>query len=261
MSAVELVYGRHAVSALVESDLAGVLELWLLDGRDDELTRDLEAKAMAAGVHVQRMPRRTLDRKLDGARHQGVAARYRPSGAGAGGVLNVALEDLTEGVSENSLVLALDGVDDPRNLGACLRSAAAAGASAVIAPRSRGASVTPAARKAAAGGAEVVPFVAVANLARALTQLGEAGFNRVGTAADAPGTLWQADLRGPLVLVLGGEHQGLRRLTREHCDLLVRIPMAGARGAAAVADGLVVESLNVSVAAGVCLFESLRQRG
>jgi 23S rRNA (guanosine2251-2'-O)-methyltransferase len=147
------------------------------------------------------------------------------------------------------LLLVLDGVTDPHNLGACLRTADAAGVDAVVAPRDRAAGLGPTVRKVAAGAAESVPFVQVTNLARTLAWLAEAGVWRIGLAGEGEGTLHAADLRGPLALVLGSEGRGLRRLTREHCDLLLRIPMAGS-----------VESLNVSVAAGVALFEARRQR-
>ncbi len=159
------------------------------------------------------------------------------------------LERRLDALDHPPLLLVLDGVQDPHNLGACLRSADAAGADAVLAPRDRAAGLTPAVRKVAAGAAEHLPFVVVTNLARALRALRERGVRVVGTAGEAETSLYAAELRGPLALVVGGEARGLRRLTREHCDLLVALPMAGA-----------VESLNVSVAAGVALFEAVRQR-
>jgi 23S rRNA (guanosine2251-2'-O)-methyltransferase len=147
------------------------------------------------------------------------------------------------------LLLILDGVQDPHNLGACLRSAAAAGATAVIVPKDRAATLTPTARKVAAGGAERVPLVRVTNLARCMKDLQDAGIWIVGLAGEAEASLYSVDLKGPMAIAMGGEGEGLRRLTREHCDYLAKIPMASG-----------MESLNVSVAAGISLFEALRQR-
>ena len=180
------------------------------------------------------------------ARHQGVVARCR--------AVTVWQEDdldqLLDGLSVPPLLLVLDGVQDPHNLGACLRSADAAGVHAVIAPRDRAVGLTPVVRKVASGAAETVPFIQVTNLARTLRTLKDKGLWTVGADAEGDGDVFSADLRGPTVLVMGAEGQGMRRLTREHCDLLVRIPMQGT-----------VESLNVSVATGICLFEAVRQRG
>jgi 23S rRNA (guanosine2251-2'-O)-methyltransferase len=181
----------------------------------------------------------------EGVRHQGVIARVRRQAAKIDE--HNLLSALTRTV--NPLVLVLDGVQDPHNLGACLRSAAAAGALAVIVPRDNSAPLTPVARRAAAGAAESLPLVTVTNLARTLRDLKEAGVWIYGASHDAEASLYETDLRGPVALVLGGEGKGLRRLTREHCDGLFRIPMSGA-----------VESLNVSVAAGISLFEVMRQR-
>lgn len=237
--------GWHAVSAVLATDRA-VARVLVRAGRDDARVRELRDRAAGRGVAVEEAAADELDGLLPGIDHQGVvafAAPARPLDEGS-------LDDLLEAAS-SPLVLVLDGVQDPHNLGACLRSAAAAGAAAVIVPKDRSASLTPAARKVAAGGAEVVPLARVTNLVRTLKRLQGRGFWVAGTAADAPTALHQVDLTGPLALVLGGEGAGLRRLTRETCDVLACIPMAAAG----------VASLNVSVAAGICLYEARRQRG
>jgi 23S rRNA (guanosine2251-2'-O)-methyltransferase len=187
----------------------------------------------------------SLDKLADGGRHQGVLAEV----AARSGDPETQLEEALEAAGPTPLLLVLDGVQDPHNLGACLRSADAAGVAAVIAPRDRAAGLTPVVRKVAAGAAEAVPFVAVVNLARTLRELKERGLWLVGTDDSADKSLHDVDLTGPLALVMGSEGEGMRRLTRECCDQLVSIPMAGA-----------VESLNVSVATGVVLFEAVRQR-
>ena len=194
---------------------------------------------------MNEVPRATLDRMLGGVRHQGIAARYRSST----GARVVDLGGVLASAGADALLLVLDGVQDPQNLGACLRSADAAGADAVVVPRRRAVGLTPAARMAASGAAERVPLVVVGNLAQALRELGAAGVVRLGAAAGAGAPYTGADLRGPVAVVLGGEGGGLRRLTAELCDALVHIPMrAGA------------QSLNVSVAAAILLFEARRQR-
>ncbi|HEY5790338.1 MAG TPA: 23S rRNA (guanosine(2251)-2'-O)-methyltransferase RlmB [Gammaproteobacteria bacterium] len=241
----EIVGGFHAVRAALGGG-AEVLGLWLDRQRRDARVRDLRALAAQAGVTVELVAREVLDRMAPGVNHQGVVARCRGSVARDEGALRV----LVEGLAGPALLLVLDEVTDPHNLGACLRTAAAAGADAVIAPRDRAAGLTATARKVAAGTAEWLPFFQVTNLARTLGWLAERGVWCVGLAGDAAQTLAEADLAGPLALVLGSEGRGLRRLTRERCDLLLRIPL-DAR----------VESLNVSVAAGVALFEARRQRG
>ncbi len=159
------------------------------------------------------------------------------------------LEELLERTETPPLILVLDGVTDPHNLGACLRTADAAGATAVIVPKDKSATLTPVVRKVACGAAEVIPLVAVTNLARTLEKLQQRGLWVVGTAGEAEQEIYQQDLTGPLVMIMGAEGKGMRRLTREHCDFLVKLPMAGS-----------VSSLNVSVATGVCLFEAVRQR-
>jgi 23S rRNA (guanosine2251-2'-O)-methyltransferase len=242
-----LIFGLHAVAAALHHQPDEVRELWADRGRQDRRVETLLRDAQERGVTVHRIARREMDQLAPpGARHQGVIARVQaPEPAPRQDLLA-----LVQQLQEPALLLALDGVQDPHNLGACLRSADGAGAQAVIAPKDRASGLTPAARKVASGAAETVPFYPVTNLVRALEQLKQAGVWAVGLAGEAEQELYQLDLSGPVVLVLGAEGAGLRRLTREACDWLVRIPMHGGVG-----------SLNVSVAAGICLFEARRQRG
>ena len=241
----QLIYGRHAVAALLERDPAGIQELWLQDGRDDAMSRRARALALRHGISLHAVPRATLDRMLDGARHQGIALRYRASGASP----VPDLDGLLAALGDAALLLVLDGVQDPHNLGACLRGADAAGVDAVIVPRRRAVGLTPAVRKAACGATERVPLVTVANLAQALRSMRGAGVRLFGAAANAGIPYTQADLLGPVAIVLGGEGRGLRRLPAELCDQLIHVPMRAG-----------VESLNVSVAAALCLYEARRQR-
>jgi 23S rRNA (guanosine2251-2'-O)-methyltransferase len=237
------IYGLHAVRALVERRPQAVVSATILadaSGPLEELAREL-AKLR---VPVERVRRPELDRLCDGASHQGVVIEVRGAATAELGDL----EDLVMQRGRAVRLLVLDGVEDPRNLGACLRTADAAGVDAVVVPKAHSAPLTAAAIKAATGAAETVPLVRAPNLARTLTWLKEAGVWVVGADAEAPQTLYAAKLEPPIALVLGGEGRGLRRLTRDTCDELVSIPMAGA-----------VASLNVSVATGVVLFELLRQ--
>lgn len=239
----EWVTGFHAVRAALAAGT--VAEVWLASERRDGRSRELEGTCHEANVPVKRVARRQLDALAAGV-HQGVAARVSAGlEPGDEGTLEALLDDL----HEPPLLLIVEGVTDPRNLGACMRSAEAAGAHAVVVPRSRTAPLTPAARKAASGAAERLPLIFVANLARTLRWLEQRGVLRVGLAGQGEALLWSVDLRQPCALLLGAEDTGLRQLTRQHCDQLVRLPMAGE-----------VESLNVSVAAGVALFEAVRQR-
>ncbi len=238
------VYGLHAVAALLQRAPERVREVVLQEGRGDARIQALVEEAHTAGLPVTRCPRAELDERYPEWTHQGALLRCRESAP----LSEHDLPALLEGVAE-PLVLVLDGVQDPHNLGACLRTADAAGVTAVVAPRDKAVSLTPVVRKVACGAAETVPFVVVTNLARTLRSLGDAGLWIIGTAGEADADLYQADLTGPVALVLGAEGKGMRRLTREHCDRLISIPMFGS-----------VSSLNVSVATGVCLFEALRQR-
>jgi 23S rRNA (guanosine2251-2'-O)-methyltransferase len=238
--------GIHAVAAVLDNDPTALLELMVAREARNPRLDELMAQARSAGVAVQRAPRATLERLGAGVRHQDVLASVRERPAPD----ERSLPELVAQAGANALFLVLDGVTDPHNLGACLRSAAAAGVTAVVVPKDRSAPLNAAARKAAAGGAEIVPLVRVTNLARAMETLKQAGVWTVGLAGEATEDLYRRDLRGPLALVLGAEGEGMRRLTGERCDFLVRIPISDR-----------MESLNVSVAAGVCLFEARRQRG
>lgn len=243
MKPVEI-YGLHSVKAVLEREPQRALHIWTQQGRDDERMAEIIALAARFGVHVDHVAKAKLDQRSDG-QHQGVIALIKPAPEWQE-------EDLLDWVASGRVtpfLLILDGVTDPHNLGACLRSADAAGVSAIVMPRDKSAALTAAARKVASGAAETVPVVRVTNLARTMRSLREVGIWLVGTAGEASQTLYQADLRGPLALVMGAEGKGMRRLTREHCDALVKLPMVGT-----------VESLNVSVACGVVLFEALRQR-
>jgi 23S rRNA (guanosine2251-2'-O)-methyltransferase len=248
MSALDdrLISGLHSVRTALQRGVDAVEEVWIEERRRDQRIAEIRRLARQAGVPIRDAPRSELQRLVPGSNHQGVVARTRVAAALGEG----ALEALIGGLEQPPFLLILDGVQDPHNLGACLRSADAAGVNAVITPKDRAVGLTSTVAKVASGAADTLPFIQVTNLARTLRWLREAvGLWLVGTAGEADVTLFQADLKGPLGLVMGGEEKGLRRLTREHCDLLVRIPMLGA-----------VESLNVSVAAGVCLFEAVRQR-
>ena len=228
--------------ARLRADPKSVVEVFLDETRNDARARDLAAMAQRAGVSLHRVPTKRLDGFYGGGRHQGVVARIQVTDLGQ------TLEDVLEGI-EKPLLLVLDGVTDPHNLGACLRVANAAGADAVIAPRDRAAGITPAVSKVASGAAEATPYLMVTNLARTLADIKERNIWVVGADERADKTLYEVDLPTSIAWVLGAEGEGMRRLTRESCDLLVRIPMRGE-----------VESLNVSVSAGVCLFESVRRR-
>ncbi len=241
----EWIYGSHAVRSVLERDPAGVLEIWLETHQTGTAARAAESAARNLGLSVKRVPKRTLKRHLGPVVHQGIAARYRATAQGPEPDLDTILSQSAGA----PLFLMLDGITDPHNLGACLRTADAAGVAAVVAPRRRAAGLTPAARKVASGAADSVPFVQVPNLAEAMGRIAESGVRVVGAAADAGASLYEVDLAPPVAIVLGSEDRGLRRLTRERCDQLVRVPMAG-----------VVESLNVAVAAGICLFEARRQQ-
>lgn len=244
MSAPELVYGVHAVREVLARAPERVLELWALAGRRDPRMNELLALAQQHGISCQPAKRNTLETMTRGGAHQGVVARV----VAAEPIGEKQLDALLDGLNEPPLLLVLDGVQDPQNLGACLRTADAAGVHAVIVPRDRAAGLTPAARKAAAGAADTVPLVQVVNLARCLRRLQARGVWLVGAEAHTA-SAYEANLTGPLALVLGAEGTGLRRLTLETCDQLVSLPMKGS-----------VESLNVSVAAGALLYLALAKR-
>ena len=246
MSAGDLLFGIHAVEAALQHDAANIVELFIETGSHNARLKELSERAREAGVKPHARDRAALDRMTGGARHQGAVARYRtPPPRG-----EAELAALVEAAGRDALLLVLDGVTDPHNLGACLRSAEAAGVNAVLAPKDKAVGITPTVRTASAGAADRVPFFAVTNLARTLKALKEQGVWLVGLAGDTRDDYFRLDLAGPLAIVVGSEGEGLRRLTREACDFVARIPMRGS-----------VESLNVSVATGVALFEALRQRG
>lgn len=246
MKSSQLISGLHSVRSALEHNPGLVLEIWAEDRRNDRRMREMLSLAAAADILVQTIGRQKLDTMAGGVVHQGVIARVRiPPALGEN-----ALKTLLAKLDRPPLLLVLDGVQDPHNLGACLRSADAAGADAVIAPKDRAAGLTPTARKVASGAAESVPFIQVTNLSRTLKWLKQdQGVWLIGTASEGSQDIYDADLTGAVCIIMGGEEQGMRRLTREHCDLLVRLPMHGR-----------VESLNVSVASGICMYEVIRQR-
>ena len=238
-----LIFGFHAVLARLRATPAAVREILLDENRQDKRAKDLQLLANKAGLNVQRVPAKRLDGIEGSGRHQGVIAMID------GTAVHRSLDDLLDGVSGPPLLLVLDGITDPHNLGACLRVADAAGVHAVIAPKDRSAGVSAVVSKVASGAAETMPYFMVTNLARTLGELKERDIWIVGADERAELTIYQASLPTALALVLGAEGEGMRRLTRERCDEIVRIPMLGNVG-----------SLNVSVASGICLFEAVRQR-
>ncbi len=246
MSKKEEVFGIHSVQAILTYAPERMVELFLQQGKDDSEHSDILKLAKQAGVRVQFCQRKVLDKRCGEGNHQGVLA-----------VVTVIpqltendLAALVEGCKGMPLFLVLDQVTDPHNLGACIRTADAAGVTAVIVPKDKSSKLTSVVRKVASGAAEVVPFVVVTNLARTLRELQELGIWVIGTAGEATESLYNSKLTGPIALVMGAEGTGIRRLTRDLCDELIAIPLKGT-----------VSSLNVSVAAGVCLFEVVRQRG
>ncbi|NNF15964.1 MAG: 23S rRNA (guanosine(2251)-2'-O)-methyltransferase RlmB [Gammaproteobacteria bacterium] len=239
----ELVFGLHAVNRVLESAPERVLTAYVIDGSVNARIEQVLKLLNVCGCHVERVARPRLDKLADGGRHQGVVIVTR----GGSVIPESALPDMISAAGQEAMFLILDGVQDPRNLGACLRVADGAGATAVIAPKNRAAGITVAARNVASGAA--VPFMQVTNLARTLRLMKEHGIRLVGTSDKADTAVYAAGFSGPVGLVLGGEEKGMRRLTREACDVLVAIPMRGR-----------VSSLNVSVAAGIVLYEALRQR-
>ena len=246
MKSAAQVYGLHAVAALLASRPVAIKKLMVADVAADRQLAPLLEQAAAAGIAIQKVSRRELDQQVPGGRHQGILAVVRETSRG---MSERQLPEFLAALTEPAFLLVLDGVQDPHNLGACLRTADAAGVHAVIMPQDRAVGITPVVHKVACGAVESVPIFTVTNLARTLRQLRDAGIWIYGTSDAAEQALYGSDLQGPIALVLGSEGKGLRRLTREHCDYLLTIPMAGQ-----------VESLNVSVAAGVVLFEARRQR-
>lgn len=244
MADTRIIYGFHAVLARLRQNAAAVQELLLDKARDDRRARDLVRLAGERGVRVMLVDAARLDGVAGNTRHQGVAARVEV------GQLATHIEDVLDGLGEPALLLVLDGVTDPHNLGACLRVADAMGVHAVIAPKDRACGINPTVSKVASGAAETVPYITVTNLARSLRDIKDRGIWLMGADEAGQQDLYHTKLDGAVAWVLGAEGEGMRRLTRETCDELVRIPMLGS-----------VESLNVSVSAGICLAETRRQRG
>lgn len=239
-----LIYGFHAVLAKLRQDPESIFEIYTDTQRNDARARDLLRQAGQVGTRIIPSEGERLERMVGTRRHQGVVAKVD------GRRKELKLPDVLDGLTEPALLLVLDGIQDPHNLGACLRVADAAGAHAVIAPKDKAVGLNATAIKVASGAADTVPYVTVTNLARALRELQEAGVWILGAAGEAEKSIYSVDQKVPIAWVLGAEGDGLRRLTRETCDELVGIPMYGS-----------VESLNVSVASGLCLFEARRQRG
>lgn len=240
----EIVFGIHAVNNLLARSPERVRELYILKGRDDERFQALFKLATQSGVSIQSAKKAFLDDLADGT-HQGVVAKATPAQSRN----ETQLIEQLDALNESPFLLILDSVTDPHNLGACLRSADAAGVHAVIAPKDKAVGLTSTVSKVACGAAETVPFYQVTNLARTLKTLQDRGIWLYGTAGEASESVFKTSLTGPIAIVMGAEGKGLRRLTREGCDHLIHIPMAGS-----------VSSLNVSVASGICLFEAVRQR-
>jgi len=242
-----VLFGFHAVTVRLKTAPQSVLEIHVDASRRDARMRGFVERAREAGAKLVDSDDARLGKIAGNSHHQGVVARVNPV------ALTHSLDELLEGVEAAKeaapLVLVLDGVTDPHNLGACLRVADGAGAHAVVAPKDHAVGLNATVAKVASGAAETVPYLMVTNLARSLNEMKERGIRIIGLSDDAPHTLFDADLRGPVALVMGAEGPGMRQLTRKTCDELVSIPMAGA-----------VESLNVSVAAAVCLYEAHRQR-
>ncbi|MFC5474786.1 23S rRNA (guanosine(2251)-2'-O)-methyltransferase RlmB [Paraherbaspirillum soli] len=239
----KMIFGFHAVTARLRHEASSVEEIYVDAGRVDRRMQELLHAAKAVGVRVIPVDDQRLSNIVGTRRHQGVVAKA--------GELSLArnLDELLDAIVGPPLLLILDGITDPHNLGACLRVADGAGAHAVIAPKDRAVGLNATAAKVASGAAETVPYITVTNLARTLRELKEREIWLIGTSEDGEKNLYEADFSGPAALIMGSEGEGMRRLTRETCDVLVNVPMFGS-----------VESLNVSVASGVCLYEARRQR-
>lgn len=244
MDSSDLIYGIHAVEAALEGD-ARIIEIWVEQTRQDKRVESILELASLKGLQCKRVTSQFLKETLPDARHQGVVVR----------LASVTLKNesdlaaLLDALDEPPFILLLDGVTDPHNLGACMRTAEAAGVHAIVVPKDKSCGMTATVRKVASGAAELLPFVQVTNLSRCLKSLQQRGIWIIGTDLETETNVYQQDLKGPLAIVMGAEAKGLRRLTKENCDSLVKLPMKGT-----------IESLNVSVATGVVLFEALRQR-
>jgi 23S rRNA (guanosine2251-2'-O)-methyltransferase len=244
MSRPHVLFGFHAITVRMKTAPQSIVELHVETNRRDARMRSFADRAREAGIKIVETDGERLDKMAGSPRHQGVVARVEAV------QMPHSLDEVVENIEGPPLLLVLDGVTDPHNLGACLRVADGSGTHAVVAPKDHAVGINATVAKVASGAAETVPYIMVTNLARALTELKEYDIRIIGTSDDAEHTLYDLDLTGPVAFVLGAEGDGMRQLTRKTCDQLVRIPMSGA-----------VESLNVSVASAVCLYEALRQRG
>jgi len=245
MSNKQVIFGIHAVASLLENQSERALRVFIQRDRKDEKTDSIARKAAQLDIPVEYLPKKEIDKLSQDANHQGVIAYSQQARV----YDEQDLQKIIDRIKGPALFLVLDGVQDPHNLGACFRSADAAGVHAIIAPKDRAVGLTPVVSKVASGAMETVPFVQVTNIVRTLELLKEMGVWIYGMAGEADQSVFKVDLKGPAAIVMGAEGEGMRRLTREHCDVLMKIPMVGT-----------VESLNVSVATGVVLFEALRQR-
>lgn len=245
MTDEHLIFGMHAVQAALQHEPETIKQIWMEHARRDKRAQMISQLARQHAIPLQRVERQELDELTAGGRHQGIVAEAALQPA----LNETALKQLLASLEVPAFLLILDGVQDPHNLGACLRTADAAGVHAVIAPRDKACGLTSTVRKVASGAAETVPFVQVTNLVRTIKELQQAGIWVIGTDLNTNESLYTVDLTGPLALILGAEGTGLRRLTREVCDSLVKLPMLGT-----------VQSLNVSVSTGICLYEAVRQR-
>jgi len=245
MSKHDLLFGIHSIEAVLNNEPERILEIFALKGRDDERMNQVISLARRHGISVSFVAKNKLEDRADGESHQGIIANARAAKVKT----EADLDDILNN-TDQPFLLILDGVTDPHNLGACIRSADAAGVHAVIVPKDNAASLTPVVRKVACGAAETMPLIQVTNLARTMREIQERGIWIYGTAGEASQPLYETTMTGPVAIVMGAEGSGMRRLTREHCDYLVSLPMAGS-----------VSSLNVSVTTGICLFEVVRQRG
>ncbi len=241
----EYIFGFHAIRQFFKNDISRVLELWVQQKRNDAKMQTLLQQAKQQAISIQSVQKKTLDKLTENGHHQGIVIRCKANLIKT----KTTLEDLIASLKTPPFLLILDEVQDPQNLGSCLRTADAAGIDAVIVPKNQACKLSAIVHVVACGAADTVPLVQVTNLASALRWLKEQGIWLIGLDEKAETSLFDAHLTGPIALILGGEGKGLRRLSRENCDLLVRIPMLGE-----------VESLNVSVAAGVCLYDAVRQR-
>jgi 23S rRNA (guanosine2251-2'-O)-methyltransferase len=245
MSQKVTVFGLHAVRSILDNHPDRLVELYVSKERQNDAVNALVQQTHTIGIRPQWVPKHALDKRAEGGNHQGVVATVTSLPT----LTEHDFAKLIDDSEQPPLFLVLDGITDPHNLGACLRTADAAGVTAVVVPKDKSVQITPTVRKVASGAAEVVPMVVVTNLARALRELQQLNVWIVGTAGEATKSLYEIDYQGPTAMVMGAEGKGMRRLTRETCDELVSIPLAGS-----------VSSLNVSVASGVCLFEVVRQR-